>query len=235
MRGFKDYILNEGQLNDDIALLSTKILEDKENADVYWDMVIELLEPVNRRKAELVRWALGKRVKSGFNIMAKTGQHGFMCVDYEKTNPNFGYPAYINGSTRPSLEIHLNLEGLYKGSILPLPRKEVVAHIGFKKEICDGAAKRQMGVAEYIGEELDIKQLDLNRINIVGIRRDSGGMDSLSDAKESDILYKELLMNTIKNSINQGWLKDYTRSGRYNPYFVANDFEIGYYPAEIDV
>lgn len=217
MRGFKQFILNESAVVYDIAALCTGILNDPSVADVNWDIIIEIMETVNPPKADYLRKAVERGAKDTLQRLLRSGQDGFITL-----SGGIRYLNYLEGFSHPSLEVQVlpenpNSVRLYTNDFESERRYGIFAEIQFKKSVCGAAANKQMGLAQYIGKNLNNDQLDLSKVSIP--RSHIGAGEWIIDKEDQNLIAK------VKELVSKNGAKTYAIADQSDTYVVSHDFE----------
>ena len=217
MHGFKQFILNESSVVHDIAALCTGIINDPSVADVNWDIIIQIMETVNPPKAAFLSNVVERGQKETLQRLLRSGQDGFITW-----SGGIRYLNYLNGFSHPSLEVQVLTENpnsvrLYTFEYESNPRYGIFAEIPFKKSVCGAAANKQMGLAQYIGQNLNNDQLDLSKVSIP--QRHIGAKGWIIDKQDQN------LIANVKDLVSKNGAKTYAIADQSDTYVVSHDFE----------
>jgi hypothetical protein len=205
MKSFRQFILTEWASND-ISTICQSILNRTLDVAIGWDMLIQIMTPINPWKAGLMEEIASRNLKVIRNLFLKYGKIGFL------TTNGSTYKDYVEGKTdkTPGVVVYTSF-GKGDNSV------DVIAKVPFKKAICDAAIQHQMGLHEYVNKNLTLDKLELNNIEII----DEIGYGLVKNPKKS-------IITRIKTNGLDDYLTIRTgkiRSNLAQNYEVEDDFE----------
>lgn len=205
MKGFKNFILKESTITDDIATLCKSILDsnDPEIEKLNLHLIYEMIQDVNPRKVKFIQDVFQSNNKRLKDLLLVNGAEGFI----QPTRSN-GWHDFINYNENPMLKALVDIDGV---------PKQVVVGVEFNDQVCTEAGNKQMGLAEHLGRNVTSDHLNLDKIVLLEQMITSNYYYKEPDDK----FYEDVKEQLISNPMH--WHAANTKDHKH--YVVIKDFE----------